>query len=183
MSKILLTGYTSNVGKSLYQFLEKEHEVIGISRTSGYDLTKQEDFDSVLKLSLDCDCFINLAYIKTIQTDLLYSVYSLWEQQNKNGKIISVGSLGTNASFELHRKIKTDTELIANKLALEKMHNELSSKNPFGEQPQSILIRFALFNNDTKGIPYLKIEQLNEVFDFVLKSTTYISAIDFREIL
>ena len=37
--KILMTGHTSPMGKELYAHLVKEHEVIGVSRESGYDLT------------------------------------------------------------------------------------------------------------------------------------------------
>ena len=46
--KIVLTGHTSPMGKELYAHLSKEYEVIGVSRESGYDLTKQEDVEKAV---------------------------------------------------------------------------------------------------------------------------------------
>ena len=54
--KILMTGHTSPMGKELYAHLSKEHEVIGVSRESGYDLTKQEDVEKA-------DCFLQLVLV------------------------------------------------------------------------------------------------------------------------
>ena len=88
--KILLTGYTSIIGNALAEHLSKEHDVVLISRQSGYDLTDKDKFDEVLQLSLECDHVINLAYIGIIQTELLYSIHTLWTEHNKTGKIIKV---------------------------------------------------------------------------------------------
>ena len=71
--KILMTGHTSPMGKELYAHLSKEYEVIGISRESGYDLTKQEDVEKVVDMALDSDIFINLAHVSSAQSQM--SVY------------------------------------------------------------------------------------------------------------
>ena len=179
--KILLTGYTSIIGNALAEHLSKEHDVVLISRQSGYDLTDKDKFDEVLQLSLECDHVINLAYIGIIQTELLYSIHTLWTEHNNTGKIINVGTLGTNVPYQLLMKVNTEIVMIANKLALEKMHNELSLANPFGIQPQSILIRFAAYGDKKTQIPNLRIDQLITVFQFILDADFYISTMDFRE--
>ena len=51
--KVLMTGRTSPMGKELYAHLVKDHEVIGVSSESGYDLTKQEDGEQVTDMALD----------------------------------------------------------------------------------------------------------------------------------
>ena len=182
MAKILLTGHTSNIGKPLSDFLKQEHDIVPISRSSGYDLTNKNTFDNVVNMSLECDHVINLAYIKTLQTELLYSIYNLWHQNDKYGKIISVGSLGTTASYKLHKQINTETELIANKLSLEKLHNELSLSDPFNKQPQSVLIRLAAFGN-RQNMPSLNTTDMNNLFKFILDQDCYISTIDIRRTL
>ena len=72
--KIVLTGHTSPMGKELYAHLSKEYEVIGVSRESGYDLTKQEDVEKVVDMALDADLFINLAHVGSTQSQLLIMI-------------------------------------------------------------------------------------------------------------
>ena len=62
------------MGKELYAHLSKEYEVIGVSRESGYDLTKQEDVEKVVDMALDADLFINLAHVGSTQSQLLITV-------------------------------------------------------------------------------------------------------------
>ena len=57
--KIVITGHTSPMGKELYAHLSKEYEVIGVSRESGYDLTKQEDVEKVVDMALDADFILD----------------------------------------------------------------------------------------------------------------------------
>lgn len=183
MRKILLTGHTSNIGKPLYEFLKQYYEVIGVSRQTNYDLTNNNDFERVIELSKDVDCVINLAYIKHVQVDLLYRVHKLWTETKNNGKIISVGSLGTVAPYTLHEQIGTELEVIANKLSLEKLHNELCYNNLFENQPKSILIRLASCVDKHKNIPYLKSTDINNIFKFILDNDFYLSNLDVRELL
>jgi len=181
---LLMTGHTSSVGRALCEFY-KDHEIVGISRSSNFDLTDPADIEKVIALSLDCDHFINLANVGHSQCDLLYGVYRLWQENNKPGKIISFGTLATAAPFSLLKRIPVDMFMLGHKLSLEKIHAELSIETPFGPQPQSVLIRFANYGMKTdkrSNEPYSTEKQMTEIVDFVLKSNTYISSLDFREI-
>jgi len=47
--KVLLTGYTSGIGKALYDILVKEgYEVVGMSRRNGYDVSKWESWEKII---------------------------------------------------------------------------------------------------------------------------------------
>jgi hypothetical protein len=182
--KIIITGHTSPIGKVLYSHLEKTHEVIGISRSSGYDLLTQGDIDRVIEESKEADHFINLANIQT-QAEILYKVHKLWSSLGKEGKIINFGTLVTEVPHSLLQKIPVNMQMLANKLSLEKMHRELSLSKPFGSQPQSVLLRFANYGqklNHRANEPFTSSEQMISMIEFILNSDTYISTLDFREI-
>lgn len=182
--KILLTGHTSSVGQVLMQHF-RDHLVTGISRSTGYDLEKAKDRESIIQLAETYDHFINLANVGIAQSELLYGVYRSWQQLGKTGKIISFGTMATRVPFSLLKRIPIDTAMLGNKLTLEKIHHELSTETPFGEQPQSVLIRFANYGakeGQRSNEPFTSPEQMTEILDFVLNSKTYISTIDFREI-
>ena len=182
--KIILTGHTSPIGQVLYSHLCKTYEVIGISRDTGYDLTNHDDISRAIGQSAMAQHFINLANVPT-QSDILYGVHAMWSRLGKEGKIISFGTLATEVSYELLKKIPVDMAMMANKLSLEKMHKELAFKQPFGGQPQSVLLRFANYGQKTDhraNEPFTSPEQMISIIDFVLKTDTYISALDFREL-
>ena len=180
---ILITGHTSPIGSVLYKHLINDHNVIGISRSTGYDLNC--DIEKITELSLDYDCIINLANVGTTQTKLLYSINKHWRENKKYGKIISFGSLITEVNFKLIENINADYDMIASKLLLEKCHKEISSVQPFGPQPYSVLLRFANYGkkeNFRSTEPYTKPDQLIQLIDEILHNNSYISTIDFREI-
>jgi hypothetical protein len=182
--KIILTGHTSPVGQVLFTHLAKTHEVIGVSRATGYDLSKHEDVSRAIGQSAMAQHFINLANVPA-QADILYGVHTMWSRLGKEGKIVSFGTLATEVPVELLKKIPVDMEMMAHKLLLEKMHNELAFKQPFGSQPQSILLRFANYGQKTDhraNEPFTSPEQIINIVDFILNTDTYISALDFREI-
>jgi hypothetical protein len=176
--KILITGHTSSVGQALAAHY-KTHQLVLVSRQTGFDLTKDEDLQRVVELAKDVDCFINLANVGISQSLLLQRVYSLWEQSNHNGKIISFGTHAPSIAFELLLTVSADPQMIANKMLLEKIHNELKLKKVFGPQPQTVLLRFANYGHNS---PSTTEKQMTDIVDFVIKSDTYISALDFREI-
>lgn len=185
MKTIAITGATSPVGQAIADYFAKTYNVIRISRTTGYDLTNQLGYLKALNDIEHADVFINMANVGTTQTQLLIDVHNLWKCSNKAGRIISVGTLTTLASIDVVTALNVDLDMLGNKLLLDKTHNELSIKQPFGTQPESILIRFANFGVKTgnrEGEPSTTPEQMIEVFNFVVESTSYISTIDFRTI-
>ena len=185
MAKVILTGYTSPVGMILNKYLKSKHEVIEISRTTGYDLRNKIDIENIIELSNDVDHFINLANVGDSQTKLLLGVYNNWESKGKYGKIIIFGTFATMIPIQTLWNYSADMEMISSKLLLEETHKQLQMKKLFGKQPQSILIRFMNYGAKTgsrSAEPYTDDAKMIEIFNFVFNSTSYISTLDFREI-
>jgi hypothetical protein len=87
--KCVITGHTSGVGKALYNhFLSKGWDVIGMSRSNGYDIEVNQD--KVIADTVGCDLFVNCAYAGTAQLELLNALH------NKVRSMIVVGSVAAD---------------------------------------------------------------------------------------
>ena len=106
--KIVITGHTSGLGKTLYNILSKDHEVIGLSRQNGYDLSK--DLDTFLVD--DFDVYINHAYYDYSQTTLLYELFE--KNKYRDCAVINVGSVSADGNRD------AVNEYAVHKAALEK---------------------------------------------------------------
>lgn len=73
-NKIVITGHTSGIGKAIFdKFTEVScHEIIGMSRSNGYDIEK--DFDKVVKEATGAEIFINNAYRDSQQLKLFHAL-------------------------------------------------------------------------------------------------------------
>lgn len=95
--KISITGHTKGLGLNLTNhFQNLNFEVKGFSRSTGYDITKKCDRLRIITESVDSDVFINNAYDRYGQIDLLYEIYEQWKDKNK--LIVTVGSIASNAA-------------------------------------------------------------------------------------
>lgn len=95
--KIAITGHTSGLGKSLLNCAAiRSLDTIGFSRSNGFDISNHDTRVEIIKQSHDCDVFINNAYDKYAQIDLLYDLYSEWKTQRK--LIVTIGSMASNAA-------------------------------------------------------------------------------------
>lgn len=85
--KVVITGHTSGIGRALYQHFQIKEgvEVIGLSRSNGYDIDK--DFDKVVEAAKGCDIFINNAYRDRQQLLLTRAL------KNYVGKMVVMGSV------------------------------------------------------------------------------------------
>lgn len=85
--KIVITGHTNGIGKSIFDRLTKEscREIIGLSRSNGYDIEK--DFDKVVEAATGAEIFINNAYRDRQQLKLLEAL------KNKVDMMIVMGSV------------------------------------------------------------------------------------------
>jgi hypothetical protein len=183
--KILMTGHTSPMGNVLFKYLKHHHEVVGISRNTGYDLNKLEDIQRVVEQSVNYDHFINLAHVENAQIQLLMLVHKKWSETNKTGKIITFGTLGTELSENILKQVGADLNYIKQKIHLENVHRLLSVKTPFGTQPQSILIRILNYGEKAgvrQSEPFCDTQDIIRIFNTVLNEPLYISTIDVRKI-
>jgi hypothetical protein len=87
--KCVVTGHTSGIGKIIYDhFLSKGWEVIGMSRSNGYNIVT--DQKRVIDDSVGCDIFVNCAYDGTAQLELLDALH------DKVKNIIVIGSVAAD---------------------------------------------------------------------------------------
>lgn len=97
--KIAITGHTKGIGLAIKKYFENlGHEVIGFSRTSGYDLQLPENRNKLISLITDCDIFVNNAYgdIENFQFILLETMFKEWHDTDKI--IINISTRYTNGN-------------------------------------------------------------------------------------
>jgi hypothetical protein len=89
--KIAITGYTSGIGKALFEYFVS-YSPIGFSRSNGYDINHVEDRKKIVNQSIDCDIFINNAYSDgtNSQLYLLQELHDIWKGKDK--LIINISS-------------------------------------------------------------------------------------------
>jgi hypothetical protein len=114
--KYALTGHTQGIGKQLFERLSPN--VIGFSRSTGYDITRYDDCRRIIEESLDCDVFINNAHKPYSQTLIFINLIKAWKDR-EDKTIINVGSRITDlivpdSSFDL-------LEYQASKIVLKEM--------------------------------------------------------------
>jgi len=104
--KMVITGHTYGIGKALYDsFKSVEWEVVGLSRSNGYDI--DADFDRVVEAATGADLFINNAYRDRQQTRLVHAL------KNKVGKMIVMGSVSRHYPELIHTDYVHDKQELA----------------------------------------------------------------------
>lgn len=103
ITKIAITGHTKGIGKAIKERFEEKYQIIGFSRSNGYDIAKGEDIDRIIDESLDCEIFINNAY----HFDQQNKIAKLWEQSHKDKLhfIINVSTLASDPMFDVESKL------------------------------------------------------------------------------
>lgn len=107
--KIAITGHTSGIGKALYDIYSEENEVLGFSRTNGYDISNNKIVNDIVQESLDCDVFINNAYYSIAQVNILNNLWNFWSR-DKSKTIVNISSLskypgvsGNQSGYSAHK--------------------------------------------------------------------------------
>jgi hypothetical protein len=123
--KIALTGHTKGLGAEILKHFSLDHNVLGFSRSNGYDIKSPFDRKKILKMSNNAEVFINLVHNYYHQTDLLFEFFQAWENQEK--LIINVSSsVIENPSWGLDRF--DFIEYKNQKISMESMSNLLSQR-------------------------------------------------------
>lgn len=101
--KVAITGHSRGIGKSTYDHLNQRYQVIGFSRSNGYDISIESDIDRILAESMDCEVFINNAY----HFDQQLLIAEKWNKlhNDKPHFIINVSSLASDPMFDIKTKI------------------------------------------------------------------------------
>lgn len=81
--KISITGHTRGIGKAIAELYP---DVLGFSRSNGYDISDPASVQKIITESAHCDVFVNNAYHNFTQCDLLEGMFKLW--QNDPSKTI-----------------------------------------------------------------------------------------------
>lgn len=76
--KVAITGHSRGIGKAIADLYYSD-EVIGFSRSNGYDISSAETINKIINQSIDCDVFVNNAYHDFAQCDLLEGIFSQWK--------------------------------------------------------------------------------------------------------
>lgn len=92
--KIAITGHTKGIGKAITDYLQDQgHEVLGYSRSNGFDISSEHVRNFIVEQLKYCDVFINNAFALSAQKDLLLKSINLWRDTdniiiNMNSKSI-----------------------------------------------------------------------------------------------
>jgi hypothetical protein len=147
--KIALTGHTSGLGQSIYNHFSKKYEVIGMSRSNGFDITSNQK--KIIEVASECDIFFNNAYNGKSQCELLLKLY-------KKVSIITSGSIGADFA-------QLENPYHINKKALEVVHKNISNKQIY----PMLLLKMGYLENyrDRRSIKY---SEIIDAIEFWLKN-------------
>lgn len=87
--KYAITGHTQGIGLEIYNRLSPN--IIGFSRSNGFDISKAETREKIIKMSKNVDIFINNAHNSFDQTLMFLELWNIWKNEPKK-TIINVGS-------------------------------------------------------------------------------------------
>ena len=119
--KIGITGHSDSLGKGLFDFLRKNHEVIGFSRSNGYDL---KNYKNILTDVVDLDVFINNTYHPNLQQKIFEELFDLWKYENKTIFNVLTSAIFNDGSFADYRENKLNLQ----KSTLERINTNLDKK-------------------------------------------------------
>jgi len=97
-NKICIIGHTQGIGKAVAELFEqKQFEVIGLSRSNGYDLSG--NLQNIMNKLNDCEYIVINAYAGNNQLNLLKRIYNKYQNEKKKVAVITSTS-GTTAGID-----------------------------------------------------------------------------------
>ena len=164
--KIAITGHTQGLGQAFFNHFLL-HDVIGFSRSNGYNIADPTARVKILNEINEFDIFINNAYnnFDDSQLQLLIDVYNLWQGTDKI--IVNISSRYTTGP---------------KKYCKDKEQQDLFCKSKEFTLPYIINLKPGLIDtNRVKNIPGNRLtpKDVIGVLDFVLNSSCKIHTITF----
>jgi len=197
---ILITGASSGIGKSTYELLKKDYNVIGISRNGPdlfLDLRNVENIKKIreflIEKSLKIDVLINNmgnAYVKPFSNSQVEEIEEqidlnlkshilitklLIENINENGIIINIGSIASKIAFEnwaVYSSAKFGIKGFSNAL-----RKELSRKNIRVSliMPGAVWTPIWERNKFRKTDDMLMPEDIAKIIKFIIELPSYVN--------
>ena len=169
--KIALTGHTRGIGKALADiFTAQGYDVVGYSKSNGYDIGDQSTRSNVLEQTKNFDIFINNAYHPVGQTALLDSVITQWNETNK--LIINISSKMvhyTLSGFEDYVSAKTK-------------QNEIVKSRVFTNKPKILNIIVGAVDTDMAKVWLSKKINPVDLANFIYEMVKYQDILAVQEV-
>ena len=169
--RIAITGHTDGIGKAIYEGLD--NQLVGFSRSNGYDNTNVFHRQEIIKKSKDCDIFINNAHKKFAQVSMLNEIYQEWQFKDK--LIINIGTdaVPQTAWQVVHRMYPVEKAAVHSAV-------EIIQNDPEGRKVK--VTNLALghvdteFNKDHKG-PKLSYKTIIETIEWIANQPSEIKSL------
>jgi NAD(P)-dependent dehydrogenase (short-subunit alcohol dehydrogenase family) len=107
--KIAITGHTKGIGRAIADLFYTD-EVVGFSRSNGYDLSDSTTIDRIISNSIGCNVFVNNAYYNTAQVDIFEKLLVHWNS-DPTKTIVNINSK-TIYNGPNQRQYTTDKKLL-----------------------------------------------------------------------
>jgi short-subunit dehydrogenase len=138
--KVAITGHTAGIGLALANLYRSlGHDVLGFSRTTGYNIAVAEDRARIITDAQDCNLFINNAHDwygdNFAEVTLFEALWQAWQGQKKT--IVNISSL----LVAEQRQPKSGLLYRSGKVALEDLSDFCQNENVW---PQICVVRCPL---------------------------------------
>jgi nucleoside-diphosphate-sugar epimerase len=154
--RIGITGHSDSLGKGLFDFLRKNHEVIGFSRSNGYDL---KNYKNILTDVVDLDVFINNTYHPSLQQKIFEELFDLWKDKNKTIFNVLTSAIFNNGSFDDYRESKLNLQKSVLKLINSNLDKKVRVIN---------LYPSTLEHNKRVGFNKVNFSEVHDIIEFQL---------------
>lgn len=165
--KVVITGHKKGIGKSIYDyFVLKKHDVIGFSKSDGFDISKEKTRNIIFEECLDSNIFVNNAYNDHDDSQLLLltHVSKMWKKTNNI--IVNISSVNTNVDM-IYGKRKKELDDFC------KMNKDL---NIINLKPSYVNTQRVIHIDK----PKMHCDDVIKVLDFCLNSNLKIEEVKFK---
>jgi hypothetical protein len=164
--KISITGHTFGLGEEIYNHLSSlGHEVIGMSRSNGYNLP--DDISKIIEVAKTCDIFFNNVHQGISQATLIEKLYN-------TTSVVTSGSMA--GDYWMYNSVNIPQPYSKEKFQIERTHKKFKkmTQNPM------LLLKMGHLTN-SKGSTTIPYEYILNAIDFWL-ITPRASIIEFDNI-